>query len=365
MAGNKIGIGIIGANANYGWSKRAHLPALKALPEYELAAVCTSRPETAQESKEFYGAGAAFHDYREMVQHPGVDLVVVSVKVPFHYEMVKAAIEAGKDVFCEWPLGANLAEAEELTALAQEKGVGTMIGLQSRGDPAVIHIKELLADGCVGEPLLCNMTMFLPGLLQRGRDRAWSADRKAGANTLTIATGHSLDMLGYCVGEFLELSAHVAVQVPVWTTTEGDKVDCDAPDNVLVNGRLDNCAVASVHVSTVPWHGTGWRLEVFGNEGTLTASGGQMVQYTDIKIHVGRHDGSMEAMTPPDKHRWAPSDTPAGEAYNVAQLYRRYSQAKQAGEGVDNDFNLAVKRHRLLDAFQESSDKGAWVKVEA
>ena len=89
-----------------------------------------------------------------------------------------------------------------------------------------------------------------------------------------------------------------------------------------------------------------------------------MVQYTDIKIHVGRHDGSMEEIAPPDKHRWAPNDTPPGEPYNVAQLYRKYSQAKQAGEGVDNDFSLAVRRHRLLDALQESSDKGASVKVE-
>ena len=146
--------------------------------------------------------------------------------------------------------------------------------------------------------------------------------------------------------------------------TEGDKVDCDAPDNVLVNGRLDNCAVASVHVSTVPWHGSGWRLEVFGNEGTLTASGTQMVQYTDMKIYSGKHDGPMEEVQTPDKHRWAPDDTPAGEPYNVAQLYRRYSQAKQAGEGVENDFSLALRRHRLLDALQESSDKGASVNVD-
>ena len=75
MAGDKIRIGLIGANANYGWSQRAHLPALLGLPEYELTAVCTSRKETAEESAKHYGVPLAFHDYREMAAHPDVDLV--------------------------------------------------------------------------------------------------------------------------------------------------------------------------------------------------------------------------------------------------------------------------------------------------
>src|SRR2546428_544572 len=81
MAADKIRVGIIGANAHYGWSMRAHLPALRAMPDYELMAVCTSRPETAAESAAHYGARLAFHDYHAMVRHPDIDLVSVSVPV--------------------------------------------------------------------------------------------------------------------------------------------------------------------------------------------------------------------------------------------------------------------------------------------
>ena len=174
---DKIRVGIIGANANYGWSKRAHLPALLGMDDFELTAVCTSRPETAEESKAFYGAKLAFHDYAEMASHPEVDVVVVSVSVPAHYGMVSAGLQAGKHVFCEWPLGANSSETETLAGLAREKGVHTLIGLQARGGPALLRLKELVDEGYVGEMLACNMTMFLPGLLQRGADRAWMADR--------------------------------------------------------------------------------------------------------------------------------------------------------------------------------------------
>ena len=60
MSEQKIRVGIIGANVSYGWGLRAHLPAILALPEFELAAVCTSRPETAAASQEQFGARLAF-----------------------------------------------------------------------------------------------------------------------------------------------------------------------------------------------------------------------------------------------------------------------------------------------------------------
>ena len=285
MSSDKIRTGIIGANARYGWSMRAHLPALLALPGYELTAVCTSRPETAQESKRTYGAKIAFHDFREMVKHPDIDLVSVSVRVPRHHEMVMAALEAGKHVFCEWPLGANLAETEEMAALARAKGVRHMVGLQARGAPALLHLRDLLAQGYVGEVLACNMTMFFPGLLQRGRDMAWMADRNMGADTLAIATGHAIDIFCYCIGEFQELSAKVTTQVPVWETGEvGKSVPVTAADNVLINGVLAGGAVASAHIATVPWHGTGWRMDVYGREGTVVASSNNWPQYGNIQL---------------------------------------------------------------------------------
>jgi len=365
MAGDKIRVGIIGANAHYGWSMRAHLPALRALPAYELTAVCTSRPETAGESAKHYGAHLAFHDYHEMVVHPDIDLVSVSVRVPLHHEMVMAALRAGKHVFCEWPLGANVAEAEAMAKLARSQGVRTMIGLQANGDPVLLRLQELIAQGYVGEMLACNMVMFLPGLLQRGIDRAWMADRKMGANTLTISTGHAIDALCFCVGEFKAVSALSTTQVPVWETSEpGKTVDVSAPDNVLISGVLANDAVASVHVATVPWHGTGWRLEVYGRQGTLVASSEQMVQYAQIRLQGGQgEDRALQELPIPERLTWVSNDVPKGPPFNVAQMYQRLGEAIQANQNVQPDFDLAVKRHRLLDAIQRASDQRATVSV--
>ena len=152
----KIRVGVIGANVRYGWGMRAHLPALLSLPEYELTAVCTAHPDTAEESAKQYGARLAFHDYQQMVTHPEIDLVSVAVKVPMHYAMVMAALGAGKHVYCEWPLGANLGEAEEMAALANTKGVRHLVGLQARCDPALLRLQELLRENYLGKCLLAT-----------------------------------------------------------------------------------------------------------------------------------------------------------------------------------------------------------------
>ncbi len=361
---DKIRVGIIGANANYGWSKRAHLPALLGMPDFDLTAVCTSRPETAEESKAFYGAKLAFHDYAEMANHPDVDLVVVSVSVPAHHGMVTAGLRAGKHVFCEWPLGANTGEAAELANLARDKGVRTLIGLQARGGPALLRLRELVSEGYVGEMLACNMTMFLPGLLQRGIDRAWMADRSKGANTLSIASGHALDIFCYCVGEFRELSAQVSVQLKQWPMGDGGTVDVDAADNVVVNGVLENGAAASAHIATIPWNGSGWRMEVYGSKGTLAASSQEMVQYGNVQLSGSQGAGQpLQQLEVPDRLSVTSGSVPAGEPYNVAQLYETIGSAIRDGGEAQPDFDTAVDRHRFLDLLQKSSDEGRRVVV--
>ena len=118
---DKIRVGIVGATVTpggSGWGANAHVPALQALPNYELKAVCTAHEETARASAEKFDADLAFHNISEMVTHPDVDLIAIVVRVPWHKDLVMAAINANKPVCCEWPLGAHLAEANEMAEAA-------------------------------------------------------------------------------------------------------------------------------------------------------------------------------------------------------------------------------------------------------
>lgn len=101
---------------------------------------------------------STYDDPSAIASDPNVDIIAVSVNVPQHYGLIKPAIEAGKDVFSEWPLARNLVEAEELTHLAKEKGVRTMIGLQARQNPSILKAKEIVSSGKLGQ--IVGTTMY-------------------------------------------------------------------------------------------------------------------------------------------------------------------------------------------------------------
>lgn len=366
MAADKIRLGVIGANPNMGWAPRAHLPALMASPDVELTAVCTTRRESAEASAHKYGAKMAFHDYREMLACPDIDAVAVVLRVPAHYEPTRAALEAGKHVFTEWPLGKNTAEAEELTALARQRGLQACVGLQARAAPAVLYMKELVGSGYVGEVLSCHLSLLRGGVLQRTSDRTWQRDVTLGATTLTIPTGHSIDAMRFVVGDFRQVATVVTTQVPQWLEVDTQRmVDVTAPDNVLVSGQLASGAVASVHVATIPWAGSGYRLEIYGREGTLVATGDESPQLGTIHLQGTRGSGPLEPLEIPAHHCYVPASMPQGAPYNVGQLYALFAKAIRSGDVSPSfaTFETAVELHRLIDAIGESATQGRHVTV--
>src|SRR3989442_345 len=154
----KIRLGLIGASVSGTWSSRSHLPAVRASAEVELTAVCTTRAESAEAARQAYGARLAFDDWRKMVVSPEIDAVAVVVRVPSHYAPTKAALEAGKHVYCEWPLGRTSEEAVELAQLAKSNGLVTAVGLQARVNPTVMYMKEEIAAGFVGEVMAVHVS---------------------------------------------------------------------------------------------------------------------------------------------------------------------------------------------------------------
>ncbi len=367
MASEKIRLGVIGANVSVGWAHRSHLPALLASPEFELTGVCTTRRESAEESAAKFGAKYAFHDHRDMLAHPEIDAVAVVVRVPSHYQLTLDALNAGKHVFTEWPLGATLAEAQELADLARAKGVQTMVGLQARAAPGVTYMKELVETGYVGEVMSCHMSLVRGGVLERTSDRTWQRDDSLGATTLTIACGHSIDALRYVVGDFSDVSSVVATQAPQWFETDTKQyVDVTAPDNILVSGKLANGGVASVHVASVPWAGSGWKMEVYGREGTLVADSDESPQLNEIRVRGAKAgDQTLRELEIPGRHVHVLEGMPQGAPYNVGQMYYLFGQAIRSGQPCDSNFDTAVELHRFLDAIRESSDEGQRVAVPA
>ena len=362
----KIRVGIVGATVTpggSGWGANAHVPALHALPEYELKAVCTAHEETARASAAAFGAELAFHDFEAMAAHPDLDLAVVVVRVPGHHDLVMEALQAGKAVFCEWPLGRTLAEAEAMASFAAARGLPTAVGLQARSDPAYTHARDLVAQGYVGEVLSARFSSVTQAITRRGNGRIWQADRKNGANTLTIAAGHAIDALCFVLGEFAELSARLATRIPEWHNTDtGESVAVTSPDWIDVAGRLEGGAEVAFLVATVPASPSGTRFEIYGREGTLVLAGGSP-NTGPTELLGARGQDALAPIEVPAALTLAPAELPAGPPRNVGQAYARLARAIAAGEPYHPDFAHAVRRHRLIDAIERSAAEGRTVVV--
>jgi predicted dehydrogenase len=366
MTATPLRIGFIGANGR--WGPRAHAPALARLPEAKIHAVCTAHADTAQAAADKYGVARAYSDVKAMSADPEVEAALVAVRVPAHYTLTKAALEARKHVYCEWPLGANTKEAEELAALARKMNVKTMVGLQRRASPAWMYLRELLQQGYVGQVLSVHMTHMGSGVLTRTADRTWQRDVTLGANTLTITFGHSVDALCMVAGELAEVSAVVSTQVPQWFESDTKRyVDVTSPDNVLLAGRLESGAVVSVHLGINPYHGSGFRLEVYGKDGTLMmVGGGEAGQEAQRRILGGhKDDKALKELPVPDRFKWVPEEVRGlGAAYDVGQMWVKFAAAIRNGGEVEADFDHAVRRHRMLDAIRRASETGQRQKVQ-
>jgi predicted dehydrogenase len=358
---SKIRVGIVGANPSRGFASVAHIPALKALADFEISAVCTTRQDSAEAAARHFGVPLAFSDAEKLARHAEVDLVTVSVKVPDHYLPVMAAIEAGKHVYCEWPLGRNTDEAARILEAARRKLICHAVGLQGRVSPAICYAKSLIADGYVGRVLSATMIACAPNWGPT-IERAYQAERANGANLLTITGGHTIDALCYCLGEFRELAAFVVSQrdrIPLEGT--GEMIAKTSPDQLVVNGVVGDGAVVSFQVRGGMRRGTAFLFEIHGEEGDLqlTATSRDSMQRQELKLKGARGNEKELADLPiPGKYRWVPEGVPPDSPYNVAQLYVRLAESIRDSKSVTPGFDAAVNRHRLLDAIVRASDTG-------
>jgi predicted dehydrogenase len=207
--------------------------------------------------------------------------------------------------------------------------------------------------------LAIHVSLMREGILSRPSNRTWQWDATLGANTLTIAAGHTTEAMRFVAGDLSRLSAVVTTQVRQWAVTDTNAtVDVTSPDQILVSGRLANGAVASVHVGAVPFAGSGYRMEVYGRDGTLVATGEDSPQMTEITLHGAKGGDRLAPMPVLERYTVTSSATPKGVPVNVGQMYTLFARAIRGEKSDHPTFDRAVNLHRLIDAMREASDSG-------
>jgi predicted dehydrogenase len=289
------------------------------------------------------------------------------VKVPDHFAVTQDAIAAGKMVYCEWPLGRSLEETTRTAAMAESRGIGTIVGLQGGMAPWLRYLRTLLDDGIIGRPVSTSLRAHVPGGQWTGQLGWWQDYTKHARNGVTLQTipmGHAFEVLSRALGEVASLSAISVRRRSTAITVEGVPDATDVPDEVIVAAALESGVVASIHYSggegTV---GNNVVWDIVGESGQIVVTGDSgYIHYDDVTVTLGKPGSHPRVLPVPEQFA---HDVPqlSGPAANVARLYRHFAHHQGFGSpGVPTvvvpDFARAVSRHRLLDAIDMSSASG-------
>jgi len=344
---------MVGANAKTSWAKLSHVPAINALPGMKLAAVATRNEQSAMEAAEAFGADRWFSDPFAMIYDDLIDIITISIKVPAHRELVLAAVDAGKAVYCEAPLGRSIAETEEMATAAGS--LHTAIGLQGRLNPATRRAAQVLSSGKIGRPLnarIVSTTMGFGPELPSAYD--YFNKTSSGANLLTITAGHTLDVVEAVLGPVVEVDARTEILWPTVKLTDiGEDSVRETADqaNILGKTRSGAAFTADIRGGVAP-EDAHFSFEITGEEGWLRLTGDHPYgfQAGDLKL------ASNIPFATPEKP--AVSGGFMGAVINVGQVYAHLIRDLHAGTYSTPGFDHALHNARLIDAVRRAAERG-------
>lgn len=365
MTANKFRVGIIGADTAASWAGASHVPALQAQPNLILAAVATRREDSARAAAQAFGAERWYADPYALIHDDTIDVVTIAVKVPAHRELVLAALAAKKAVYCESPLGATVAEAEEMAAASRT--LHTAIGLQGRHNPSVRRAAEIVASGRLGRLMSAQVKATTFGFGPQS-PAAYDYFNKAasGASFLTITTAHVLDIVEAVAGKVTEVDARTQT---LWPTI--DIVDTGATSTREIADHVDLIAMtelgASVSVQVlagVAPQDAAFVFELRGSAGTLRLTGQHMagVQVGELSLTASVDFDAPDAPVSTGTGPTA-ADFWAGASINVGEAYASLARDLANGTFDTPGFEHAARNSRLVAAVERAARLGMRQRV--
>lgn len=266
-----VRVAIIGT----GIGAAVHIPVFRQLEDTEIVALGSRRIERARELAARHRIELPSDDYREIVDHPDVDAVVIATPPYLHHTIAIAAIEAGKHVLCEKPMARNLAEARDMVNLARTANVAAVVNHEYRYMPARRHVKTMIEEGYIGEPQSASIVVYRSSLADpHGRPFSWLMEREKAGGMLAASGSHYIDLLRWWFGDIKAVAGLTATMVPQRHLPDSSEMaHVDADDNFALMLRFHNGAIATIHVCATAATDAGEEITLSGSKGMILLQG--------------------------------------------------------------------------------------------
>ncbi len=190
---NKVRVCLIGCGRAGMIHARSYAGSVK---NAELIAVCDPLDENLEAvRRELNGIRFFYHDYREALQNPEIDAVIVVTPTQFHHDIVIAAAEAGKHVFCEKPMASTAEECDEMIKACEDHHVKLQLGFMRRFDKSFSRGKELIDSGSIG-----NVAMIKSNTYGPSEPKPWMYDVRKSYGPIGEVNSHDFDTVRWYAG---------------------------------------------------------------------------------------------------------------------------------------------------------------------
>jgi predicted dehydrogenase len=293
---NHIGIGLAG----FGMIGQVHALAYREIPHYypntlppiQLAAICTTRAESAERAMRAGGFDAYTTSLDELVARADVQIVDVCLPNHAHRPAILAAIRAGKHVIVDKPLALNAAEAQEIVDAARDAHVQVGMVCNYRFVPALMRAQKMIAEGALGQIYHYHMDYLHTGYQSPNRPMSWRLRRaQSGGGALMDLGAHVIDMARFLLGEFETVNTTTRTFIterPIDTKNE-KRETVDVDDAAWLNAKMQNGAQGTLFVTRFATGAVDdMNVQVYGERGALKFSlqDGNVLQFFDATANA-------------------------------------------------------------------------------
>jgi predicted dehydrogenase len=374
----KLNIAMIG----YGGIGRVHSMGYRNIPfHYGLPAatvnilgIATTSPQTAERAAREIGCDIWTDNYHELLARDDIDIVDCCVPNHKHAEVVLAAAEAGKHIYCEKPLAINVVEGRQMVAAAEKAGVKTQLTFNFRFIPAITRARQLVDEGFLGRVFSFRARYFRSSYIDENKPLSWRLRKDiSGGGALFDLGSHVLDVVYYLLGDFGAVQATLDTLIKERPLAAGsaEKGPVDVDDIALMQLRMANGTLGLVEVSRL---GTGatndMQIEIFGSKGAVRfnfadPSWLEVYDARDTDQPSGGLRGFRKVET---VQRYAGQKSPdwtmpPGFVRSHAEC--QYQFLKAIAEDAPTAPTLAdgLKVQEVMEAAARSSNAGRWVSI--
>ncbi len=350
MAAPPVRLGVVGI----GFGQRAHVPAFRADGRCQVTAICANRLDRARAAADRLGVPKAYGGWRQLVDDPEVDVVTIATPPSLQPAIAIAALQQRKPVFCEKPLASTREAAAAMLAMAREAGTAHVVDFEFPMTETWQQAKALLDRGGIGQPRRVAVSWHVETRTSRARPSdSWKAQTDAGGGALNAFGSHVFYNLEWLVGPIRQLSARL------WPRRE-DTGDPPGDTSAMLWLALADGTPASVSISSHAFLGTGHRIELYGEDGTLVLDNPTEDYLTGFRVwHATRKDHTLRLL------HSEPAQPAGGDGRiaAVARLAEQFLTWVCDGRPCVPTFEHGWRVQCLLDAARQSDAAGHAIEV--